>query len=92
MEVKGTLSLTANSDGANKCKVVLSSTDPSGAFTFQTHPKVCVYVCVCVFYVLFFALLCWVGDSRRCALNGCPARLCRKFLLAATVCGCVPLF
>ncbi|CAM9915080.1 unnamed protein product, partial [Ectocarpus fasciculatus] len=40
MEVKGTLSLTANSDGANKCKVVLASTDPSGAFTFQTHPKV----------------------------------------------------
>ncbi len=40
MEVKGTLSLTANSDGANKCKVVLASTDTSGAFTFQTHPKV----------------------------------------------------
>eukprot|EP00752_Nemacystus_decipiens_P006372 g5744.t1 len=40
MEVKGTLSLTANSDGANKCKVVLASTDPSGMFTFQTHPKV----------------------------------------------------
>lgn len=38
--MKGTLSLTANSDGANKCKVVLASTDPSGAFTFQTHPKV----------------------------------------------------
>lgn len=49
MEVKGTLSLTANSDGANKCKVVLASTDSSGAFTFQTHPKVwraliCVYL------------------------------------------------
>ncbi|CAM9655664.1 unnamed protein product [Pylaiella littoralis] len=40
MEVKGTLSLTANSDGANKCKVVLASTDASGLFTFQTHPKV----------------------------------------------------
>ena len=40
MEVKGTLSLTANSDGANKCKVVLASTDPTGVFTFQTHPKV----------------------------------------------------
>ncbi|CAM9972561.1 unnamed protein product [Ascophyllum nodosum] len=40
MEVKGTLSLTANSDGANKCKVVLASTDPTGAFAFQTHPKV----------------------------------------------------
>lgn len=43
MEVKGTLSLTANSDGANKCKVVLASTDPSGVFTFQTHPKVLLY-------------------------------------------------
>lgn len=41
MEVKGTLSLTANSDGANKCKVMLASADLSGLFTFQTHPKVC---------------------------------------------------
>lgn len=40
MEVKGTLSLTANSDGANKCKVLLASTDSTGAFAFQTHPKV----------------------------------------------------
>lgn len=40
MEVKGTLSLTANSEGANKCKVVLASADPSCPFTYQTHPKV----------------------------------------------------
>lgn len=40
LEVKGTLSLTANNDGAKNCMVVLSSVDVTGMFTFQTHPKV----------------------------------------------------
>ncbi|CAM9239413.1 unnamed protein product [Discosporangium mesarthrocarpum] len=40
MEVKGTLSLTANTETASKCQVVLASTGSLGPFNFQTHPKV----------------------------------------------------
>ncbi|CAM9669233.1 unnamed protein product [Chrysoparadoxa australica] len=39
LEVKGTLSLTANNDAAARCKALLSVDDSSG-LSFQTHPKI----------------------------------------------------
>ncbi|KAG5190246.1 coatomer protein complex,delta sub-unit [Tribonema minus] len=41
LEVKGTLSLTANDEGASRCKIVLAAGGPVPAgLAFQTHPKV----------------------------------------------------